>query len=247
MKSLHSKLHECSLCEYKLYEGFYKNAGGMVRPSTKEELRNEIEIRLDRGQYNLNDIDTSKITNMGGLFARFNQNRNLSKIDISGWDTSSVVDMSYMFADCYYFNSDLSRWDVSNVRDMNCMFFSCADFNCDLSKWNVSNVENMRSMFYECIKFNSDLSKWNTSNVTDMNSMFEGCSKFNCDLSKWDVRNVRDMKYLFQDCSNFSADLSNWKVDKQVELFNTFNRSSAEEPRWYHKGLSRRENEAFNL
>ena len=72
MKSLHSKL----------YEGFYKNAGGMVRPSTKEELINEIQIRLDRGQTNLNDIDTSKITNMSYLFTSFSQNRNLSKIDI---------------------------------------------------------------------------------------------------------------------------------------------------------------------
>ena len=52
-------------------KGFYKNAGGLARPFTKEELRNEIKIRLDRGQTNLNDIDTSKITDMNSLFYEF--------------------------------------------------------------------------------------------------------------------------------------------------------------------------------
>ena len=193
MKSLQSKIYE--LNESRLNEGgFYKNVSGMVRPSTRGELKVEIRTRLDRGQYNLNDIDTSKITDMSYLFAMFDA-YNLSKIDISKWDTS--------------------------------------------------NVTNMDSMFYCCKFFNSDISKWDVSKVTNMNSMFEGCSKFNCDLSKWDVRNVRDMKYLFQGCSNFSADLSNWKVNGQVELFNTFNRSSAEEPRWYQKISRNREREAF--
>ena len=150
MKSLHSKLRECSLCEYKLYEGFYKNAGGMVRPSTKEELRNEIEIRLDRGQYNLNDIDTSKITNMGGLFARFNQNRNLSKIDISGWDTSSVVDMSYMFAwnRQYLKELYLSNFDTSNVTTMQNMFYEWKSLETlNFKNATFTNVSNYTNMF----------------------------------------------------------------------------------------------------
>ena len=213
MKSLTTKLYE-----YTLNEGFYKNAGGMVQPSSTEELKREIRTRLDQGQTNLNDIDTSKIT-----------------------------DMSYLFCDSDYDLSklDISRWDTSKVELMNGMFWGCTNFNCDLSKWNVSKVIDMNFMFSGCNNFNSDLSKWNTGRVEDMKNMFRDCHKFNSDLSKWDVRNVRDMKYLFQGCSNFSADLSDWKVDKQVELFNTFNRSSAEEPRWYHKGLSRQEKETF--
>ena len=53
----------------KLYEGFYKNAGGLARPTTKDELISVIKIKLDRGQYNLNDIDTSKITDMSFVFS----------------------------------------------------------------------------------------------------------------------------------------------------------------------------------
>ena len=51
--------------------GFYKNIGGMVHPTTKDELVNEIRIRIDRGQTNLNDIDTSRITDMKELFYNF--------------------------------------------------------------------------------------------------------------------------------------------------------------------------------
>ena len=64
----------------KLYEGFYQNASGMVRPSTKKELHEAIKIRLDRGQYNLNDIDTSKTTDMSYLF--YDSDYDLSKLDI---------------------------------------------------------------------------------------------------------------------------------------------------------------------
>ena len=136
MKSLQAKINE----------GFYKNAGGMVRPSTKEELRNEIKIRLDRGQYNLNDIDTSKITDMNSLFMQFSL-YDLSKLDISLWNTHNVTNMRSMFFGCTNFNSDLSKWDVSNVKTMMEMFCGCTNFNCDLSKWNVKKVKNMYYMF----------------------------------------------------------------------------------------------------
>ena len=63
---------------------FYKNIGGMVHPSSKEELIEEISTRLDKGQYNLNDIDTSKITDMSFLFTRVKA-KDLSHIDISLW------------------------------------------------------------------------------------------------------------------------------------------------------------------
>ena len=142
MKSLQNKLRECPL-----YEGFYKNAGGTIaHPSTKEELKREIRTRLDRGQTNLNDIDTSKITNMNSLFSDFSK-YDLSNIDISKWDVSNVKYMNTMFYGCTSFNSDLSKWDVSNVEYMNSMFYGCKNFNCDLSGWDISKVEYMNGMF----------------------------------------------------------------------------------------------------
>ena len=112
MKTLKSRL---------LNEGFYKNAGGMSHPTTTEELQDEIQIRLDRGQTNLNDIDISKITDMSFLFQPLRK-YDLSKIDISEWDTSNVTNMNSMFYCCKSFNSDLSKWKVSNTTNTYGMF-----------------------------------------------------------------------------------------------------------------------------
>ena len=124
---------------------FYNNAGRMVQTTKKKELHEEIKIRLDRGQYNLNDIDTSKITDMNHLFYLFRK-YDLSKIDISKWDVSSVEDMGRMFYNCPNFNSDLSKWNVSNVYNMSNMFDGCTRFNCDLSGWDTSSAVYMDYM-----------------------------------------------------------------------------------------------------
>ena len=160
MKSLKSKLHELELNE----GGFYKNAGGIARPSSRLELMKEINIRLKRGQTNLNDIDVSKITDMSYLFTGWFRNK--LDIDISEWDVSNVNDMSYMFSSCRKFNSDLSKWDVSKVTDMTAMFANCPNFNSDLSRWDVSNVIDMEYMFYGCEEFNCyTLSNWKPKSI----------------------------------------------------------------------------------
>ena len=189
--------------------------------------------------------DVSHIKNMEGLFAfsRFNR-------DISGWNTSRVTDMSYMFfkaenfnqpigswnvskvtdmrdmfSDCSAFNGDISQWDVSLVTNMRGMFYSCSSFNSDLSKWKVSQVEHMSCMFSDCSSFNSDLSKWDVSQVINMCFMFYGCSSFNSDLSKWNVSNVTDMKGMFY-CSSFNGDISNWDVSNVKDVSSMFELSA---------------------
>ena len=45
-------------------------------PETKEELVNIIKTLLDKGETNLNCIDTSKITDMGRLLSDISESRN---------------------------------------------------------------------------------------------------------------------------------------------------------------------------
>jgi surface protein len=67
---------------------------------------------------------------------------------IGNWDTSNVIDMSYMFNAYVYngtgsaFNQPIGNWDTSSVTDMAHMFNTCMYFNQDLSNWDVSNVTN---------------------------------------------------------------------------------------------------------
>ena len=66
-------------------------------PKTKDELKDIIKQKIESegNECDLNDIDTSNITDMSYLFAYSN------------------------------FNGDISKWDVSNVRYMQAMFDDC--------------------------------------------------------------------------------------------------------------------------
>ena len=111
-------------------------------PKTHGELSELVEKLIkERGNNaDLNDIDTSGITDMTYIFFHSNFNG-----DISEWDVSNVTNMAAMFYDSK-FNGNISEWNVSNVEDMSFMFQFSA-FNLDISDWDVSNVEDMNNMF----------------------------------------------------------------------------------------------------
>ena len=144
-------------------------------PKTKEELIENIKECFDNKRYNLNCINTSKITDMSYIFKLIPESHDIN-FDVSGWDVSNVEYMQHMFYECIKFNCDLSDWNVSNVKNMGDMFCNCLDFEGNgLENWDVSNVKDMHYMFFECTNFNCDLSKWNVNNVTNMNYIFDGC------------------------------------------------------------------------
>ena len=122
-------------------------------PATRQELFKITQELIDKGQYDLNCINTERITDMNNLFVK------VTDIDISGWDVSNVKNMRNMFINCENFNCDLSNWDVSNVEDMSHMFYKCGKFEGKgLENWDVHKVKTMNDMFYECKNFNCDLS-----------------------------------------------------------------------------------------
>ena len=117
-------------------------------PNTRDELQELVDKLIDeRGEdANLNDIDTSEITDMSYLFSNINFTG-----DISQWDVSNVTNMRAMFSHSK-FNGDISQWDVSNVTNMKSMFYN-SKFNGNISEWDISKVEDMHRMFRDS-KFN---------------------------------------------------------------------------------------------
>ena len=117
-----------------------------VQPKTKEQLKQLIDYAFKHNIYDLNFIDTSKITDMSELFEDVKHN-----FDISSWDVSNVTAMKFMFYFCVNFNCDLSSWDVSNVTDMNHMFCCCNNFKGKgLDHWNLQSLIYSYCMFYGC-------------------------------------------------------------------------------------------------
>ena len=113
-------------------------------PTDKDLTRLIQKLIKQRGQEaDLNDIDTSKITDMSQLFELSHFNG-----DISKWNVSNVKTMNSMFKRSK-FNGDISNWDVSNVEDMDGMFawsnFDC--YNGDISNWEPSKNVTTRNMF----------------------------------------------------------------------------------------------------
>ena len=128
-------------------------------PKDYKELEKIVyDLIKERGdEADLNDIDTSKITDMERLFDDSNFDGN-----ISNWDVSNVKDMAGMFGRSE-FNSDISNWDVSNVTGMDYMFTK-TNFNQDISSWNINPNCNIDSIFKECRiqeEYKPDFSKIN--------------------------------------------------------------------------------------
>ena len=68
----------------------------------------------------LSNWNTSKVTNMGGMFLNCSQ---LTQLGVSNWDISKVTKMGGMFNGCDKLISlDLSNWDTSSVTDMTTIF-----------------------------------------------------------------------------------------------------------------------------
>ncbi|MGX7164039.1 BspA family leucine-rich repeat surface protein [Enterococcus massiliensis] len=120
----------------------------------------------------LENIDVSNVTDMGYMFS---QMTNLSNLDLSSWDTSSVTNMTVMFAQNNFSNVDLGTWETENVTDMYAMFAMTPNLtSLATPNWNTEKVTTMQGMFMGASALTElDFTGWNTSNVTDMTMMLE--------------------------------------------------------------------------
>lgn len=114
----------------------------------------------------------------------------LEELDLSSWNTSHVMDMCAMFADCKRLKKlNLSSLGGESLTDVNSMFFCCENLTeLDLSSFNVSKVTNFQSMFLSCLRLKSlDLSSFDVRSATDVSSMFRACRN----LEYLDLRNFK--------------------------------------------------------
>ena len=175
---------------------------------------------------NIDNLDTSKVTNMEAMFQNCYY---LTSLEVSGFDTSSVTKMGNMFYGCWRLtNLDVSGFNTSNVNSMSGMFQGCSGLtNLYVGNFKTANVTNMYLMFSSCRGIeNIDLSNFDTSKVVSMTQMFSGCSALKkLDLSNFDTANVTNMCMMFQGCENLiELNLSGLDASKVTDMSYMFQR-----------------------
>ena len=119
------------------------------------------------------------------------------------FDTSKVTDMSGMFYYCGNLKSlDLRNFNTENVTNMNSMFRGCNSLETlNVTSFNTSKITNMNRMFQECRSLTSiDLSSFDTSNVLNTEYMFSTCPNLKVlNISDFDLRKVTNANGMLPD------------------------------------------------
>lgn len=144
--------------------------------------------------------------------------------NIAEWDTSKVTDMTGLFEFLKLFNEPIGKWDVSNVTNMSFLFYAAYSFNQPLNSWNVSNVKKMSCIFGDTYAFNQPLDKWNVSNLRLAGNMFKEARIFNQPLDNWKLSsNLKYASGIFEKAHSFNQPetILTWKEMVSPEIFDS--------------------------
>ena len=174
----------------------------------------------------LNNWDTSNVTNMSSMF--FNVIIN-SGLDLSNWDTSNVTNMSGMFLNAKINSKlDLSNWEIKSWANLNGMFSSAKiNSGINLSNWIINSWARLNNMFYATINTKLDLNSWEIRNWVSLNNMFSS-AKINSgiNLSNWEIKSWANLNGMFSSATiNSGIDLSNWEIKNWASLYGVFARA----------------------
>ena len=135
----------------------------------------------------------------------------------SNLDFSNVIDMSYMFSECYNITT-IPQLNTSNVTDMSNMFYNCNSLTT-VSQLYTSKVTNMSNMFNNCYSLTT-IPQLNTSNVTNMSNMFFNCNSLTT-IPQLDTSNVTDMSSMFRECHSITSvpQLNTSNVTNMTDMF----------------------------
>ena len=203
-------------------------------------------INLD--EFKISGFDMFDLKSMKKLFYKTNINQNISfssfnstsledisymfaytpikEFKLKGINTDNVKDMSHLFEGCSSLSSvNLTGFNSKNVKDMSYMFNSCKNIKqLDLNDLDTREVINMANMFQSCTSLaNLYINEIKTNKVEDMSYMFDNCaSLINLDITNLSTDSLKDMSYMFQGCKFKSLNVNNFNTEKVEHTTGTF-------------------------
>lgn len=116
-------------------------------------------------------FDTSQTTTMNSMFYGCENLEIVPKLN-----TTSVLDMGYLFANCKKISEFPPNWVTDKVTTMEGIFYNCQELTTLHDNFDTSSCVNMSSAFLNCYKL-SDISVLNLASLQNGASMFKNLTK----------------------------------------------------------------------
>lgn len=162
---------------------------------------------------------------------------NDSRLDLSHWNVQKVQKMDLMFHNARFLRHlNTTGWQTTSLTDISNMFGAYIDPPIDMfddpadwgyvskletiegiGDWDVSHVTNMYSMFEYCIALTDQvaagLANWRMPNLQNMNRAFRNTRKLTrLDLHNWAPHNLQSLRYAFAGSNATYVNLSGWHL-----------------------------------
>lgn len=112
----------------------------------------------------------------------------------------NMSSMQKMFSDCQCKNLDLSDWDTSTVEDMSFVFAGKIR-SVNISNFNYDSCKTMEGMFQNCSYLSDiDIEVPKTSHVFNAAAMFEGCNSLRKAKVSIKAETLEYIDFMFNDC-----------------------------------------------
>ena len=171
----------------------------------------------------LKNFDTSNLEKMNEMFS----GTAITSLDLSGWETSNVTSMQYMFANMPKLESlDISGWNLNSVPVMDDMFKQTTLVQLRMDDWDLSNprykdLEEIKThIFAQRPSTFGELSavNWKVPYLITTKYLFNNVYYKKIDIHGWDTPNLQSMDSMFM--NNYvvtDLNMSNWNISNVTD------------------------------
>ena len=148
------------------------------------------------------------LTNTQGMFASCGRLNFLGDGALGGWNLSTDVDASYMFAgDESLGTINTANWGMDVVTDISHMYEDCISLTgIAVADWNVGALENMEGSFYHTGITSFSAPAWNTVSLKNAFMAFADCQNLaTINIGGWVLDSLETSSGMFQNDTALTA------------------------------------------